>query len=62
MDTDPSGLGDCAFGHRWVGFALMNIHERLYEIQLILGSIFFYGQELIENWWQVLFVLPYSLP
>ena len=39
----------------------MNIHERLYEIQLILGY-FFYGQELIENWWQVLFVLPYSLP
>ena len=44
MDADAGGAGDCAFGIRWVGFALMNIHERIYITQLVVLYCFQVGR------------------
>ena len=40
MDADAGGAGGCAFGFRWVGFALMDIHERICGLQLVLMYCF----------------------
>ena len=43
MDANGGGAGSCAFGLRWVGFALMDIHKRIWRLQLVFMYCFQVG-------------------